>query len=366
MKKFTKQNMENIHSIFEKKTGVKLAESKVNPVCRQKLSERARIGNGGRAKYGSYNFGRMLPAAGALLCFLALSAFAYNRFNDLDGDVAGFYPTYQGDGVFSIVVTNSSDKDLKLQEQVKLMRWSTGEEVEGNAEAVIFENMEIPAHSEETVIIDLSEGYDIAALEQALPAGDWYYLVLTNNYFAFGQDWMCSVDFTERGADDSLENAAGDRLMADNNSDASQAAGSSAGEIQEVYYEGILKYESWIWPTVSEKLSSLYGTRSNGISEIHSDHINIAGTLGDEVYAVADGKVSETGFEATYGNYILLEVGEGTTVKYGHLKNTSVKEGDTVEQGQTIGTLGQSGMATGPNLSLTVYENGEAVNPLSE
>ena len=45
--------------------------------------------------------------------------------------------------------------------------------------------------------IDLSEAYDIALLETPLVGNDWYYFILTNNHFAFGQDWMCPVDFAE-------------------------------------------------------------------------------------------------------------------------------------------------------------------------
>jgi hypothetical protein len=44
--------------------------------------------------------------------------------------------------------------------------------------------------------VNLSKAYDMDTLEQPL-TDDWYYFVLTNNNFIFGQDWMCSVDFAE-------------------------------------------------------------------------------------------------------------------------------------------------------------------------
>lgn len=86
-----------------------------------------------------------------------------------------------------------------------------------------------------------------------------------------------------------------------------------------------------------------------------SHHINIAGEQGDKVYAVAAGTVVETGFDSTIGNYIVLDMGDGTTVKYGHLNKVSVKEGEEVEAGEKIGKLGKTGMATGPNLYFAVY-----------
>ena len=124
-----------------------------------------------------------------------------------------------------------------------------------------------------------------------------------------------------------------------------------------------LIYGDWDWPTVSQTVSGLYGERQNGS---FSDHINIAGASGDDVYAVADGVITKTGFENSGGNYILLELENGVAVKYGHLAEINVAVGDDVKQGQSVATLGQTGMATGPNLLFAVSLNGENVNPLLE
>ena len=131
---------------------------------------------------------------------------------------------------------------------------------------------------------------------------------------------------------------------------------------EEQYSIGNLIYSNWIWPTVSQRVSVLYGEQKNGTD---SDHINIAGTVGDEIYAVADGVVIETAFESTYGNIIVMDLGDGITVKYGHLEDIKVSEGDEIRQGQVIATLGQTGMATGPNLLFAVTINGKEVNPLT-
>ena len=113
----------------------------------------------------------------------------------MNGDDAMFAMVYQGDGRFDIVVINNSDRELKLQDKVKVMQWSTGKEVEGDNEKISMEILTIAPHSQGVVSIDISEGYDVGAMEENLPDGDWYYFVLTNNNFAFGQDWMCSFDF---------------------------------------------------------------------------------------------------------------------------------------------------------------------------
>lgn len=139
---------------------------------------------------------------------------------------------------------------------------------------------------------------------------------------------------------------------------------SNEEEIRDVsVYSITSKFEDWTWPTVSKTISSTFGMQRNGTN---SDHINIAGEKGDEIYAVAAGSVTETGYVSTYGNYVVIDLGNGITVKYGHLKDVFVEQGVDVEQGQKIATLGATGMATGPNLSFAVYINGEAVNPLAE
>ena len=105
---------------------------------------------------------------------------------------------YEGNGVVSVQVENKSDKELHFQSALKLMQWTASEEIKPLAEKkVAFSNTSIPAHSSGTMTIDLSEAYDIALLETPLVGNDWYYFILTNNHFVFGQDWMCTVDFAE-------------------------------------------------------------------------------------------------------------------------------------------------------------------------
>ena len=111
------------------------------------------------------------------------------------------------------------------------------------------------------------------------------------------------------------------------------------------------------------QVSGLYGLRENGT---YSDHVNIVGAVGDEIYAVADGVVLEAAFESCSGNFIVVDLGDGVTVKYGHLKEIKVSEGEEIKQGQVIATLGQTGISTGPNLLFAVSINGAEINPFAE
>ena len=259
MKKYNRKNLKAIQTIVQEKTGAAIVPER---------------------KPAGYKVRQMALLAGSLLCFVILCAFAYAKFSDLNGDVAGFAPAYQGDGRFEIVIVNESGRELKLQDNVKVMQWSTGEEVEGDNGKIRMSGLTIAPHSQGVVSIDISEGYDVKAMEENLPEGDWYYFILTNNNFAFGQDWMCSFDFDIEQTEDVMDRSA-DFME--------QIAGEQRTE-EKQYGTGELVFPEWSWPTVSRKVSGLYGIRENGT---HSDHINIAGTAGDEIYAVADGVVLE-------------------------------------------------------------------------
>ncbi len=120
--------------------------------------------------------------------------------------------------------------------------------------------------------------------------------------------------------------------------------------------------QAWIFPTTNHQISTWFGTIHRGTA---SDHINIAGTESNDVYAVAEGTVAELGFDEELGNYIVLDVGENTFVTYAHLKDVYVEvPRQAVKKGELIGTVGKTGMATGSNLYFKVTMDGNPVNPL--
>ena len=178
MNRFTRENLHNIRSIFEEKTGVNLNEEQ--PVYPKR-----------KAKY-------LLLAA--VISALLLASCTKVLFSGLDGDELSLGGTYLGDGIISVEVENRSDRELEFQKQVKLMRWTDGEVESVPGGKVRIENTRFPAHSGGTMLVDISGAYDIAALESVTPQTQkesWYYLVLTNHNFLFGHDWMCSFRFVE-------------------------------------------------------------------------------------------------------------------------------------------------------------------------
>lgn len=117
------------------------------------------------------------------------------------------------------------------------------------------------------------------------------------------------------------------------------------------------------------RVSSEFGTRIHPISGKLTDHagIDIASPEGTAIYAVADGTVSEVGYNDVAGNYCRISHSGGTlATRYLHMKSSAiVSKGESVTKGQVIGYVGQTGSATGPHLHFEVKQNGKLVDPRS-
>ncbi|MDC4224937.1 MAG: M23 family metallopeptidase [Candidatus Manganitrophus sp.] len=92
---------------------------------------------------------------------------------------------------------------------------------------------------------------------------------------------------------------------------------------------------------------------------------DISAPLGTPVLASNGGRVILVGDFYFNGQSVIIDHGLGLFSMYFHLAETTVKEGDVVAKGQAIGSVGQSGRATGPHLHWGVRLNGARVNPFS-
>lgn len=96
----------------------------------------------------------------------------------------------------------------------------------------------------------------------------------------------------------------------------------------------------------------------------NSDGINISVPEGTEVKAAEDGVVAYAGNELKgYGNLVLIRHANGYVTAYGHAKQLDVKKGETVRRGQTIGTAGQTGNVTSPQVLFEVRKGAAPVDP---
>ncbi|MEZ5538469.1 MAG: peptidoglycan DD-metalloendopeptidase family protein [Pseudomonadales bacterium] len=93
--------------------------------------------------------------------------------------------------------------------------------------------------------------------------------------------------------------------------------------------------------------------------------IDYSAPTGTPIKAAGDGKVVFAGVRNGFGNVVMIQHGGVYTTLYGHMSKIGVKNGQRVSQGQVIGAVGKTGLATGPHLHYEFHVNGAAVNPLA-
>ena len=119
-----------------------------------------------------------------------------------------------------------------------------------------------------------------------------------------------------------------------------------------------------VWP-VQGWVTSGFGFRTNpftGLNQMH-EGLDISNRLGTPVIAPADGIVSATGKDFSYGNVVVVSHGFGVTTHFYHLSKILVSAGQKMKRGDKIAEVGTTGKSTGPHLHYEVKVNGIPVNP---
>ena len=128
------------------------------------------------------------------------------------------------------------------------------------------------------------------------------------------------------------------------------------------------------WPVpgnyyISYGVGARWGSYHQGIDIVGSKHDDIRASESGTVVKINTscphdyGKEESCGCGGGYGNYIIIDHGNGFLTLYGHLSQVDVKEGDRVKQGDHIGQMGSTGFSTGDHLHFEIRYNGMYVNP---
>lgn len=145
----------------------------------------------------------------------------------------------------------------------------------------------------------------------------------------------------------------------ENNSDSSDNSGDN----------GNSSNASWGFPAARGYVNSGYGNRDASISGwSYHGGVDISGSsyYGTPIYATRAGTVIAANYGTTgYGNYVVIDHGDGYTSLYGHCSSLLVSTGQSVSKGQHIANAGASGNVTGPHLHFEIRYNGEKQNPLN-
>lgn len=122
-----------------------------------------------------------------------------------------------------------------------------------------------------------------------------------------------------------------------------------------------------VWPSYCTYITSRQGPRVHPITGKYKNHggTDIGASYGSAIYAADSGKVvsSSDGWNGGWGNYVMIDHGNGMQTLYAHMSSRAVSVGQTVKRGQTIGYVGSTGMSTGPHLHFEMYVNGSRIDP---
>ena len=126
-----------------------------------------------------------------------------------------------------------------------------------------------------------------------------------------------------------------------------------------------------VWPSYCTYITSVQGNRVHPITGQYGTHggTDIGASYGSAIYAAGSGTVvtayNNSAYNGGYGNYAMINHGNGIQTLYAHMSVCSVTVGQTVSAGQTIGYIGSTGRSTGPHLHFEVRVNGSRVDPQS-
>src|SRR3546814_654133 len=118
-------------------------------------------------------------------------------------------------------------------------------------------------------------------------------------------------------------------------------------------------------PVTKYTLTSKFGVRSDPFNGRHSRHdgLDMAVPSKQPITAPADREVEFAGRRSRYGRVVEIDHGYGLMTRYAHLAKVTVRRGEQVKIGRTIGLLGSSGRSSGPHVHYEIRYHDKAINP---
>lgn len=142
----------------------------------------------------------------------------------------------------------------------------------------------------------------------------------------------------------------------------------SMDELMEYFHDAshVLSKTPSIRPVRARWLTSAFGRRRDPIDGRWVVHkgMDLGGAMGTQILAPADGIVIWTGSRGGYGQTVVLDHGYGIQTHFAHLSGYRVSPGDTVQRGDVIAEMGNTGRSTGPHLHYEVRRHGQPLNPV--
>lgn len=143
---------------------------------------------------------------------------------------------------------------------------------------------------------------------------------------------------------------------ADINGDSSTAAAQPFAAVRMIAFSA---------PVEGYEANSRFGLRRLSYERRARMHegLDFAAPSGTPVLAAAEGRVLRTGTSASYGRFVEVRHDNGVTSFYAHLSAIMVSEGDRLDAGERLGSVGSTGRSTGPHLHFEIRRDGQQIDP---
>lgn len=135
---------------------------------------------------------------------------------------------------------------------------------------------------------------------------------------------------------------------------------------EQLALEGEANNPGFIWPAPDcKEVTSKFGYRWHPILNCERFHagLDIGSQAGDVVIAAYSGIIAEAQYSESYGNYVLINHGNGYSTIYAHMSSIAVEAGQPVSQGDTIGYVGSTGWSTAPHLHFEIRYSDVRTDP---
>lgn len=123
--------------------------------------------------------------------------------------------------------------------------------------------------------------------------------------------------------------------------------------------------QGWALPVLG-RISSPFGSRPNrpvdGVGGFHHG-TDLAAPCGQPVFAATGGEVIDAGYQGSYGNWVLIDHGNGVETGYAHNSQLLVDAGQVVEPGEIIAIVGSTGASSGCHVHFETRVDGDRLDP---
>ncbi|MDP3889914.1 M23 family metallopeptidase [Nocardioides sp.] len=121
---------------------------------------------------------------------------------------------------------------------------------------------------------------------------------------------------------------------------------------------------AWVLPVTRYRLTNTFGMARSYYSSGYHTGLDFAAPSGTPIMSIANGVVTEVGYDGSYGNKVVVTLEDGTELWFAHMSAFGTTTGSVVRAGEVIGYVGSTGNSTGPHVHVEVRPGaGDPVDP---